>query len=127
VDAALVARAHLEAARLGQPGERYILGGPDITTRGLLSLAADRLGVSLPKEEITLPEALARNRAEEERCAREEKGRPTVPVEFLDMMRYKSPYSSDKAEKKLGFSKTDLHATADRTIAWYRANGFLPK
>jgi dihydroflavonol-4-reductase len=127
VDVRDAARAHVEAALRGAPGERYILGANNTTTRELLSLAAERLGVPLPSQEKSMAQAREENLALEEACAARESGRPVIPVEFLDMMRYGRAYDSGKAVRELGLGQTPLPEIVDRTIAWYRANGFLPK
>ncbi len=121
------ADAHVEAADRGEPGSRYILGGHDVSAGLLMREAAKRLGVDPPSEEKPLLEAHASNLALEAECARTGKGRPVIPVEFLDMMRFGQPFDSSLARRMLGLRTTPLKGILEKTIGWYEGNGFLKK
>ncbi len=120
-----VAEAHVEAALRGRPGARYILGGHDVTSVGLAESAARKLGVRLPEARMSIDRARGENLALEIESARTGKGRPVIPVEFLDMMRYGQPFDSSLAAAELALVTTPMEETLGITIEWYRRNGFL--
>jgi dihydroflavonol-4-reductase len=126
VDARDVARAHVAAAERGRPGERYILGGHDVTVGELVRQMADILGVDIPGRELTPDEALALATEEEERCVREGgKGRPKLSREIVDMILYGQHVDSSRAEMELGFSARPLADTIEASHRWYRDNGYV--
>ncbi|HEY6452275.1 MAG TPA: hopanoid-associated sugar epimerase [Steroidobacteraceae bacterium] len=120
-----VAVGHLLAFERGRIGERYILGGRDMTLREILTDIARLEGRSPPR--IRLPrtallpiayaaEALSRLRA---RPAR-------ITVEGLRMARKRMFYSSDKAVRELGYrARAPGEAFAD-AVRWFREQRFLP-
>jgi dihydroflavonol-4-reductase len=109
-----VAEGHLLAADKGRPGERYILGGENLTWHRLVARVAELSGVRFPV--MVLPPGLARVAR-----TREAAGVPgPMPAEATDLMGRDWRFTSRKAERELGFSARPLDETLEATIDWYR-------
>jgi dihydroflavonol-4-reductase len=128
VDARDVGRAHVVAAEVGRPHERYILGGHNITAGELLAEVAAALGATLPASRLSAEEAVALATTEEERCLREGgKGRPALSREIVDMIVHGQWVDSTKAQEELGLEPRPLAETIEASRRWYSANGYLQK
>jgi dihydroflavonol-4-reductase len=119
-----VAAGHLRALERGRIGERYILGGEDMTLREILVRISGLVGrkppsVRLPHA-VLLPLALAA-----EGLARLTGGEARATVEGVRMARKHMYYSSDKAVRELGYSWRAPAAAFEDAIAWFREQGFL--
>jgi dihydroflavonol-4-reductase len=114
VDVRDVATGHLLAAGEGRPGERYILGGHNLTWPEFFERVADLSGVHHPVA------ILPRESAEISRVA-ERLGVPgLVSAEGLVLMAQNWRYSSRKAKRELGYRPRSLNATLRETIEWYQ-------
>jgi dihydroflavonol-4-reductase len=125
VHVADVAEGHLLAFEHGRIGERYILGGQDMTLGAILKTIA-RLAERRPPR-IRLPHGLVLPIAyAAEAWARIDDSRePFVTVEGIKMARKRMYFSSAKAEKELGYgARAPDEALAD-AVAWFRAEGYL--
>jgi dihydroflavonol-4-reductase len=112
-DVADVARGHLLAADEGRPGERYILGGENLTWHRLIQRVADLSGVRFPV--MVLPPGIARVGR-----VREAMGVPgPMPAEATDLMGRDWRFSSTKAERELRYTARPLDETLQATIDWY--------
>jgi dihydroflavonol-4-reductase len=120
-----VAAAHLAAAERGRVGARYVIAAHAVGAAELIAMAARRLGVEPPAAQLGLGEALDRNRRQEAECARLGRGRPDIPVEFLDMLRFGQRYDAEPARAELGFPTTPLAAVVDQACEWFIRAGYL--
>lgn len=120
-----VAAGHLLAFDRGRIGERYILGGDDLTLGDILRRIASLTGrrpplVKLPRWPL-YPLAVFAELWASLRGGRE----PFVTLDGLRMSRHRMWFSSAKAERELGY----VHRPADQgladAIAWFRAAGYL--
>jgi dihydroflavonol-4-reductase len=114
VDVEDVAAGHLLAARRGEAGERYILGGYNTTWPALIDRVAELSGIHHPV--VVLPREFAR-------VARiaESLGLPNLVVsEAFELMAQDWRFSSDKAKYELGYRTRPLNQTLRTTIDWYR-------
>lgn len=119
-----VAAGHLQAFHRGRPGERYILGGKDMTLREILFEIAALVGRKPPRVRLStgvvLPiayvaEAIARVT-----------GRPgRVTVESVRMARKRMFFSSEKAKRELGYTWRPPTQALQDAIAWLREIGSL--
>lgn len=119
-----VAAGHLLAARKGRIGERYILGGEDMTLAELLARIARLVGrtpprISLPRWPI-YPIAFAA-----EATARLTGREPFVTVDGLRMSEYLMYFTSAKAERELGYKPRPAEDGIRDAIDWFRAAGYL--
>ena len=114
VDVRDAAQGHLQAAERGERGERYVLGGHDLTWPELFERVADLSGVHHPLV-LLPPEA-----SEVARLAESLRLPTPVPAEGLELMSQNWRYSSRKAKRELGYKARALNSTLKDTIAWYQ-------
>jgi dihydroflavonol-4-reductase len=120
-----VAAGHLLAAEKGQVGERYILGGRNLTLKHILEALAGISGRPAPRVKLPHVVALVAGYADEwySRIAGRE---PQIPVEGVKMSRHKMFIESDKAERELGYKPGKVEAALERAVRWYEDNGYIP-
>ncbi len=119
-----VAAGHLLAAERGRIGERYILGGENLSLGALLALIAEVAGRQPPRIRLPifplipvawLAEILARITGRT----------PSLTRDTLAMAHKKMFYSSAKAEAELGYRARPARAAIADALAWFRAEGML--
>jgi dihydroflavonol-4-reductase len=113
VDVRDVAEGHLAAAERGQPGERYILGGHDLSWVELIERVAKLAGVHHPLL-VLPPEA-----AEAARVATTLGISFPISPEGVVLMAQDWRVSSRKARRELGYKPRPLEQTLRDTVAWY--------
>jgi len=126
VDVAEVARAHVAALTLGQPGHRYILGGENLTLKQILDKMSAITGIPSPK--VKIPFAVAATYAffEEWFTGRIRGREPRATLEEVRMGRKKMFASSAHAQQELGFRIVPVYPAMRAAIEWFRANGYAP-
>jgi len=119
-----VAAGHLLAYERGRLGERYILGGQDMTLREILAQIAALVGRKAPR--IRLPYGAVLPMAYvAEGFARISGRSGRLTLEGVRMSRKHMFFSSDKAVRELGYSwRAPATAFAD-AIRWFRDSGRL--
>ncbi|MFZ0884966.1 MAG: hopanoid-associated sugar epimerase [Candidatus Acidiferrales bacterium] len=119
-----VAAGHLLAAEKGRIGERYILGGRNMTLKQILDALAAIAGRSTPR--IRLPHAVALMAGYADEMFSRVMGRePRIPVEGVRMSRHKMFVESDKAQRELGYQPTKVEAALERAVRWYEEHGYI--
>jgi dihydroflavonol-4-reductase len=125
VDVRVCAQGHIAALEKGKSGERYILGGENLTLKELL----DKLGriTGLPSPNIKLPYvfAFAAGVVDEAITGRLLKGEPRATVDTVRMGKKRMFASSDKAERELGWKIVPVEDALRRAVEWFRANGYV--
>jgi dihydroflavonol-4-reductase len=126
VDVDEVARTHVKALTAGQPGERYILGGENLTLKQLLDKMSAITG--LPSPTMRVPHSVAMMFALwDQTFTGKLLGRePRATVEAVRMGKKMMFVSSAKAERDLGFRVVPVYAALRSAIDWFRANGYAP-
>ena len=126
VDVAEVARMHVVALDSGTPGERYILGGENLTLKQILDRMSAITG--LPSPTMKVPHAVAMIFAFfDETITGKIRGKePRATVEAVRMGRKYMFASSAKAERDLGFSVLPVYNAMRTAIEWFVANGYAP-
>jgi dihydroflavonol-4-reductase len=119
-----VAAGHLLAFHRGRIGERYILGGEDMTLRQILTLIARLVGRSPPR--IRLPHGAVLPVAYVAELYARLTGHPTrITVEGVRMARKRMFFSSARAARELGYRwRPPEEAVAD-ALRWFKDNGYL--
>jgi dihydroflavonol-4-reductase len=119
-----VAAGHLLAFHRGRAGERYILGGEDMTLRQILTEIAKHVGRKPAR--IRLPHALVLPLAYVAEGFAKASGRATrLTVEGVRMSRKRMFYSSAKATHELGYrARPAVEGLAD-AVAWFRERGLV--
>jgi dihydroflavonol-4-reductase len=119
-----VAEGHILAMERGAVGERYILGGENMSLRALLGLVAAATGRRPPSirltHELVWPVAGAM-----EALARVLPFEPPVTRDHLRMARKTMFFSSAKAIRELGYQPRPAAEAVRDAVAWFRANGML--
>ena len=119
-----VAAGHLLAFHRGRAGERYILGGQDMTLREILVQIAQLVGRKPPR--IRLPHAALLPIAFVAEAFAKASGRGTrITVESVRMSRKRMFFSSAKAIRDLGYSSRAPLAAFEDALAWFRERGLL--
>jgi dihydroflavonol-4-reductase len=126
VDVDEVARTHVKALTAGQSGERYILGGENLTLKQLLDKMSAITG--LPSPTMRVPHSVAMMFAFwDQTFTGKLLGRePRATVEAVRMGKKMMFVSSAKAERELGFRVVPVYAALRSAIDWFRANGYAP-
>jgi dihydroflavonol-4-reductase len=126
VDVNEVARTHADALEVGRFGERYILGGENLTLKQLLDKMSAITG--LPSPTVRVPHAVAMIFALcDQTITGKLRGRePRATVEAVRMGKKKMFVSSAKAERELGFRVAPVYAALRAAIDWFRAHGYAP-
>jgi dihydroflavonol-4-reductase len=126
VDVTEVARMHVVALDRGLPGERYILGGENLTLKQIL----DRLSAitGLPSPTMKVPHAIAMAFAFfDETITGKLRGKePRATVEAVRMGRKMMFATSAKAERELGFQKLPVYNALRSAVEWFLAQGYAP-
>jgi len=124
VDVEDVARGHLLACEFGVPGERYILGGENLTLKEILDMLAEISGRKAPSLRLPYGVTMALARASSAIAAVTGKP-PRVPIDAVRMARKKMFVSCAKAERALGYQHSSAHEALSRAVYWYRENGYV--
>jgi dihydroflavonol-4-reductase len=124
VDATECARGHVAAFEKGRGGERYILGGENLSLKQIL----DQLGAltGLPSPSIKLPYffALATGVVDEFVTGRLLGKEPRATIDAVRMGKKKMWVSSGKAERELGWKVLPVKDALGRAVRWFQANGY---
>ena len=119
-----VADGHLLALHHGRDGERYILGGEDMTLREILVEIARIVGRSPPR--IRLPSAALLPIAYAAEAVGRLTGRTTrITVEGIRMARKRMFFSSEKAVRELGYHWRAATQAFEDAVLWLREQGLL--
>jgi dihydroflavonol-4-reductase len=124
VDVQECARGHVTALEKGKTGERYILGGENLTLKQIL----DKLGAisGLPSPKVKLPYffAYAAGWVDETVSGRWLGREPRATVEAARMGKKKMWASSEKATRELGWKIVPAQDALRRAVEWFWANGY---
>ncbi len=129
VDVTEVARIHAEAVKpgLGRAGERYILGGENLTLKQILDKMSAITGLPSPTIKVAHLVAMVFALFDENITGRLLGKEPRATVEAVRMGRKKMFASSAKAERELGFRIVPVYQALRCAIDWFRANGYAPQ
>jgi dihydroflavonol-4-reductase len=119
-----IARGHLLAADHGRIGERYLLGGRNMTLKEILDALATISGQRAPR--IRLPWSAAMALGYADQLVSSVRGRePRIPLEGVRMARHTMWANCTKAERELGFQPGSVESALQRAVEWYRQNGYV--
>ena len=126
VDVEEIARMHLVALERGRPGERYILGGENLTLKQILDRLAAITGLPSPTMKVPNAVAMAFAFFDENITGRLRGKEPRATVEAVRMGRKMMFASSAKAERELGLQVKSVEDALRSACAWFVANGYAP-
>jgi dihydroflavonol-4-reductase len=120
------AAGHLLVAEKGKVGERYLLGGENLTLKGMLDILARITGLRAPM--LKIPHGLALGVAYANTVFSRLVGRePGIPIEGVKIARHMMFVDSSRAQRELGFKAGPVSAALERAVRWYEANGYIDK
>lgn len=124
VDVVDCAEGHLLAMEKAAPGERYILGGENLTLKQILDKLAAITGLPSPKVKLPYAMAYATGVVDTLVTGRMMGREPRVTLDSVRMGRKKMFVSSAKAERNLGWKPRPVDEALRRAADWFRANGY---
>jgi dihydroflavonol-4-reductase len=120
------AAGHLLIAEKGKLGERYLLGGENLTLKGMLDILAKITGLRAPM--LKIPHGLALGVAYANTVFSRLVGRePGIPIEGVKIARHMMFVDCSRAQRELGFQAGPVSAALERAVRWYDANGYIVK
>jgi dihydroflavonol-4-reductase len=119
-----VARGHVLALEKGVIGERYILGGQNVSLRDLLADIAALTGRRAPT--LNLPRAPLYPLAWAAEAIGQVTGKqPFVTRDALKMASHHMFFTSARAERDLGYTARPYREALTDAVAWFRGAGYL--
>jgi dihydroflavonol-4-reductase len=125
VDASECARGHIQALEKGRSGERYILGGENLTLKQILDRLAAITGLKSPTVKLPYAFALAAGVVDEMVTGRLLGREPRATIDAVRMGRKMMFVTSAKAEHELGWRTVPVDAALRRSVEWFRTNGYV--
>ena len=120
------AAGHLLISEKGKIGERYLLGGENLTLKRMLDILAKITGLRAPM--LKIPHGLALGVAYANTMFSRLVGRePGIPIEGVKIARHMMFVDSSRAQRELGFKAGPVSAALERAVRWYEANGYIAK
>jgi len=120
-----VARGHLLAMEKARPGERYILGGENLTLKQILDKLSALTG--LPSPTMKVPHAVAMGFAALDQfftgmvLGKE----PRATIDAVKMGRKMMFASSARAELELGYRTLPVEDALRRAVNWFQQHGYV--
>jgi len=124
VDVHDCAEGHMLALEKARPGERYILGGDNLTLKQILDKLGAITGLPSPKIELPYAVAYATGVVDTLVTGKIRKREPRVTLDAVRMGRKKMFVSTAKSERELGWRAGPVDDALRRAVEWFRANGY---
>jgi dihydroflavonol-4-reductase len=125
VDVRECAVGHVVALEKGRPGERYILGGENLTLKQILDKLGEISGLPSPKVKLPYVFAFATGIVDEAITGRLLHREPRATVDSVRMGKKKMFASCAKAERELGWRIVPVEGALRRAVEWFQANGYV--
>lgn len=124
VDVEAVAQGHIAAAERGRVGERYILGGENLTLRQIAATICDIVGRRAPRWAVPAwmlyPAALV-----VDGINRLNFGPPVISGEQIRLAAFNIFFDSSKAVRELNYPLLPFRDAAKKAYLWYKEHGYL--
>ena len=120
VDVEDVAQGHLLAAEKGKIGERYILGGRNMSMREFLGILEKITGIPAPRVRLPYAPLLALSYVNATWC-RMTKSTPRMTPDTIRMSRHYMYYDPSKAINELGMPQTPPEVALKKAVDWFIA------
>jgi dihydroflavonol-4-reductase len=119
-----VVYGHIQAAKVGRVGERYILGGSNVSIKESFDLTAEVVGSRSPK--LKAPSGLVKFLAITFDLFGTITGiKPWVSSDLVANVGINDWFRSDKATRELGYKITPFKEAVKKTYEWYRDEGLI--
>ena len=119
-----VARGHVLAMEKARPGERYILGGENLTLKQILDKLSAITGLPSPTMQVPHSVALGFAALDQFFTGVLMRKEPRATIEAVRMGRKKMFASSNKAERELGYRAVPVEDALRRAAAWFAQHGY---
>jgi dihydroflavonol-4-reductase len=120
------AAGHLLVSEKGKVGERYLLGGENLTLKAMLDVLSNITGLPAPR--LKIPHGLALGVAYANTLfSRMFLREPSIPVEGVKIARHMMFVDASRAQRELGFKAGPVAAALERAVRWYEANCYITK
>jgi dihydroflavonol-4-reductase len=120
-----VATGHLKALDKGIVGERYILGGENLTLEEILKLVSEFTGKTAPTINIPAKLVLPIAYLTQAWAKITKSSEPFITVDGVRMSQQKMYYDSSKAELELGYKSRPAKVAIRDAIEWFGEQGYL--
>jgi dihydroflavonol-4-reductase len=124
VDVDECAHGHIAAFEKGKSGERYILGGENLTLKQILDKLGAITGLPSPKIRVPYVMALATGVVDELVTGRLLGKEPRVTIDAVRMGRKKMFVTSAKSARELAWKSGPVDGALGRAVQWFQANGY---
>jgi len=125
VDVRECARGHISAMQRGTSGERYILGGENLTLKQILDKLGEITGLPSPRVKLPYFFAFATGVVDEAITGRLMGREPRATVDTVRMGKKKMFASSAKAQRELEWRIISVDGALRRAVEWFRANRYV--
>ncbi|MGH8582972.1 MAG: hopanoid-associated sugar epimerase [Gammaproteobacteria bacterium] len=120
-----VARGHLLAFERGRIGERYVLGGENLSLREILAVIAELAGRRPPRIKLSPSVVLPIAYACEAWATVTGRGEPLVVADAVRMARKKMFFTSAMAQRDLGYTFRPPRQALRDAYTWFRDAAYL--
>ncbi len=118
------AAGHLLVADKGKTGERYLLGGENLTLKQMLDTLAKITG--LPAPTLKISHRVALGVAYASTVFSRMIGRaPGITIEGVKIAQHMMFVDCTRAQRELGFKPGPVAAALERAVRWYEANDYV--
>ena len=124
IDVRDCAEGHVLAAEKGRVGERYILGGRNLTLKELFDILANATEIASPKMKVPHWVAETYARLENFWSIGVVRREPDVPLESVKLARHKMWYDASKAVRELALPQNPVELALERAVNWFREHGY---
>ncbi len=126
VDVHDVARGHLLAFEKGRRGERYILGGENLTLKQVLDILGELTGLPSPTMKVPHAVAMAYAAFDQTFNGYLMNREPRATIEEVRMGKKFMWVDSAKAERELGYTHGTAREALARAARWFVEKGYAP-
>lgn len=127
VDVEDVANGHWLASLNGRIGQRYILGGKNLTLSEFLKSIAEMTGREPPRVRLPYLPVLIAAHLNEALSSWITKTPPRIPLTGVKMARNYMFFDCSKAVRELHMPQNPIEGAIERAITWFRDNGYIAK
>lgn len=120
-----VARGHLLAMEKARPGERYILGGENLTLKQILDKLSVLTGLPAPTMKVPHGVAMAFAAFDQFFTGTLMGKEPRATIDAVKMGRKKMFASSAKAQRELGYRIVPVESALQRAVSWFQEHGYV--
>jgi dihydroflavonol-4-reductase len=124
--AAEVGRAHVSALTQGRSGERYILGGDNVSYEHFLTAIAKVLGQVFDKPDVNYTWLYVKS-VLQEKFPLLLSGKPIVEPYRMRVFGGTYYFDSAKAERELSYRPVSLEQMLHDCVQWYQRHGFISR